>query len=203
MKKLNLGCEKEYRNSEEGWVNLDADKSVKADVYHNLNKFPYPFKDNEFDEILVSHILEHLDDVMRVMKELYRITKPNGILYITSPHCSDPMKWSDLTHKHCFCYSTFGEWYHNKELYPLFEVIKKKISFTRVNFPFLNKIFNPLVNLKPILYERLFSYILPSAVIIYILKVRKDKEFQDKKMEYLRKMEAKQRIDNLKFIKEI
>lgn len=200
MKQLNLGCEKEYR---EGWVNLDSDKKVKADVYHNLNKFPYPFKDNEFDEILCSHVLEHLEDLIKVMKELYRISKPGCLLYITSPHCSDPLKWSDLTHKHCFSYSTLGEWYHNKDLYPLFEVLKKKISFTRVNFPFLNKLLNPLINLKPMMYERLFSGILPSAVVVYILKVRKDKEFQLKMLQHMRKMESKQKIDNLKFIKEI
>jgi SAM-dependent methyltransferase len=199
MKKLNLGCENEYLD---GWVNLDLDKKVRADVYHNLDKFPYPFKDNEFDEILASHILEHVSDLDKTMKELYRITKDRGLIYINSPHFSDPQKWSEFSHKHCFSYITFGEWFCNKDLYPLFEIVKKKISFTRINFKFMNKILNPIINLNPLIYERMFSGILPSAVIVYILRIRKDKEFQDKKLAFMKKMESG-KVDNLAFIKSI
>jgi len=201
MKKLNIGCENEYR---QGWVNLDINKKVKADIYHDLDKFPYPFNDNEFDIILASHVLEHLDDISKVMKELYRISKDKGIIYLEVPHFSNPFALSSqLDHKHMFSYITFGEWHCNKDLFPLFQVLKKKISFTRLNFPFLNKIFNPFINLFPLLYERLFAFILPSSTIVYILKVRKDKKFQANRMEYLKSMEAKYKIDNLDFIRKI
>ncbi|MBS3091157.1 methyltransferase domain-containing protein [Candidatus Pacearchaeota archaeon] len=71
--KLNIGCENEYKK---GWVNLDVNKEVKADVYFDLSKLPdkkLPFKDSQFDEILCSHVLEHVDDVEGVMNEIYRI----------------------------------------------------------------------------------------------------------------------------------
>jgi predicted SAM-dependent methyltransferase len=201
MKKLNIGCENEYR---EGWVNLDVNNKVKADVYHNLNKFPYPFKKEEFDVILASHVLEHLDDVEKAMKEIYRIAKDKAIVYLEAPHFSNPFALSSqLDHKHMFSYTTFGEWHCNKELFTMFEVLKKKISFTRVNYPFLNKIFNPLINLCPLIYERFFAYILPSSTIVYILRVRKDNKFQENKIKYLKSMEAKNPIDNLEFIKKI
>ena len=45
---------------------------VKADIC-NL-----PFKNNEFDVIFCNHVLEHIPDDTKAMKELYRILKPNG-----------------------------------------------------------------------------------------------------------------------------
>ena len=45
---------------------------VKADIC-NL-----PFKDNSYDVILCNHVLEHIPDDTKAMKELYRVMKPNG-----------------------------------------------------------------------------------------------------------------------------
>ena len=199
MVKLNLGCENEYIP---GWINLDFDKSSKADVYWDLNQFPYPFKDNTFDEILASCVLEHLDDMPRTMKELYRIGKQNCMIYIETPHFSNPFRHAEFEHKNAFSWFSFGEWFTNKEIYHLFEVVKKKLTFTRINYKFMNKILNGIINLHPVVYERLFSYILPCSDIVYILKVRKDEEFAKEKIEYMRKKGDFQ-VDNLKFIKEI
>jgi len=85
MKKLNLGCG-EFKK--EGYVNVDYFSVSAPDIKHDLNKFPYPFKDNEFGLIESSHLLEHLDDPFRVMKELYRISKNDGIIIIRVPHFS-------------------------------------------------------------------------------------------------------------------
>jgi len=205
IKGLNLGCEKEYRESNDSinWINLDFDKRYKADVRYDLRKFPWKFKDNEFDMILASGIIEHLTDISKVFMEMYRVSKHGGLIYIMVPHASEILNsWGDLEHKRPFLYCSFGEWWANKDLYPYFEVIKRKISFTRLNFKFMNFL-NPIINLFPKIYERLFSGILPSGVVVFILKVRKDKEFQEKQRKYIDKMEEKQLIDNLKFIKEI
>ena len=67
--KLNIGCMDDYK---EGWINLDYNKNIKADVYHNLNNIKYPFDDNMFDEVLASMVLEHVDDVKKVIMELHR-----------------------------------------------------------------------------------------------------------------------------------
>ena len=78
MKKLNLGCGKDIKPSKEGWINLDNVKLKGVDIVYNINKFPYPFKNNEFDKILCSHILEHVNDIIKTLKELSRITKKGG-----------------------------------------------------------------------------------------------------------------------------
>ena len=44
------------------------------DIKHDLNNFPYPFNDNSYDMVIMSNILEHLDDPMTALNEGIRIT---------------------------------------------------------------------------------------------------------------------------------
>ena len=66
-KVLDLGC---GRAKFPGSIGVDSNPESDADIIHDLNKFPYPFHDNEFDVIRCIDILEHLDDVVRVMEEI-------------------------------------------------------------------------------------------------------------------------------------
>lgn len=88
MRKLNLGC---GNFKKRGFVNVDWDISVQPDLAANLESFPYPFHDNTFDLIEADHVLEHLTEPFRVMKELHRITKPGGVVHIRVPHFSRAM----------------------------------------------------------------------------------------------------------------
>lgn len=94
-KKLNLGC---GESKKEGYVNVDFSPLVSPDVVHNLNQFPYPFEDNSFELIEVFHVLEHLDKPFDVMKELHRILKPDGLLYIKVPHFSRGFTHAEHSH---------------------------------------------------------------------------------------------------------
>lgn len=46
---------------------------VKADICQ------LPFQDNSFDFIFCNHVLEHIKDDAKAMKELYRVLKPGGM----------------------------------------------------------------------------------------------------------------------------
>ena len=70
LKVLDLGCGNTKRP---GAIGVDFNDRSAADVIHNLNRFPYPFNDSSFDEIYLDNTLEHLDDVTRVMEEVYRL----------------------------------------------------------------------------------------------------------------------------------
>ncbi len=197
--RLNIGCQYDYR---EGWVNLDIDRNYKLDVCWDLNKFPYPFKDNTFDEIMASFVLEQITDTRKAMKELHRIGKQKCKIYISTIHGSFPLRNCEHEHRRGFSRLSFGEWFCNKSLYPLFKVLKRRFSFTRSNFKFMNLAINPIINFFPKIYERLFSYYLPCGYIVFILEVRKDREFMNNQIRFQRSRETKG-IDNLKFIKEI
>lgn len=45
-----------------------------------------PFKDNCFDIVISTEVIEHVEDPKKAVEELCRVTKPGGILIITTPN---------------------------------------------------------------------------------------------------------------------
>jgi len=85
MLKINFGC---GQFPMPGWINVDNDDRVVADVRHDLDVKPYPFESASADEIFASHVLEHLNDPFGTMAEFARILKPGARLTIRVPHFS-------------------------------------------------------------------------------------------------------------------
>lgn len=100
MPSLLLGCghdrrKKVYHPPHSEWVQplvtLDFSPLVKADFVHDLEDFPWPFKDEEFNEIGAFDVLEHFGrqgDWRRWFKdmgEIHRILKPNGTFHCLVP----------------------------------------------------------------------------------------------------------------------
>lgn len=59
----------------------DPLKTEKSIVYYDGKKFP--FKDKEFDYVICSHVLEHVDDIGGFLSELFRITDKGYIEFPT------------------------------------------------------------------------------------------------------------------------
>jgi SAM-dependent methyltransferase len=56
---------------------LTADlESPIADMHFDLHKIP--LEDNQFDVIFCNHVMEHVDNPIQCMSELYRVMKPGG-----------------------------------------------------------------------------------------------------------------------------
>ena len=99
MLKINLGSgNKKY----EGFLNLDKFEYFKPDILHDLEIFPYPFKDGNVEEIKMVHILEHIgkdsDTFNNVMRELYRICCNNAKIDIVVPHPRNDDFLADPSH---------------------------------------------------------------------------------------------------------
>ncbi len=97
--KLNLGCGSKIL---EGYTNVDKFDYYKPDIVHDLEVTPYPFKENSVDEILMSHVLEHIGQdpniFNNIIKELYRICKNKSVINIRVPHPRHDDFISDPTH---------------------------------------------------------------------------------------------------------
>lgn len=93
---LELGC---GRTKAPGAIGVDVNfDATAADVIADLNA-PLPFKDNSFDGVRAIHLIEHLQDVMKAMAEIHRVTKPGGSVYLITPHYTDHISWCDPTHR--------------------------------------------------------------------------------------------------------
>ncbi len=102
--KLNLGCGDKKIN---GFTGVDHIKTAATDVVHDLNITPYPFTADSVDEIIADNVLEHLDDIIAVMEEWYRLCRPGAIIKISLPYYKSSGAFSDPTHKHFFTENSF------------------------------------------------------------------------------------------------
>lgn len=94
--KLNLGCG--YKKMD-GYVNVDDDPKVEPDLMLNLNDAKLPYEDHSVDEVVAYHILEHIGEpFIPLMKEIYRVLKPNGEFQIKFPHHRGIWYANDPTH---------------------------------------------------------------------------------------------------------
>lgn len=161
MKKLNLGCGTDYK---EGYINLDAVKFPEVDVVFNLNKYPWPFKANTFDEVLAFNILEHLNDSYLALEELNRICKNGAIVKFVVPHFSSSSCWGDVQHKKGFSVRSFS----NPNMIDKFRIIKINLDFSWYKFWLKN-----FANTFTGFYETNLAYIFTSGDIHGMLGVIK------------------------------
>lgn len=98
--KYNLGCGNDYKY---GWVNVDKYADARPDYVMDLEVFPWSIEDDTADEVLLSHVLEHLgghsDVFLNVMKEIYRISKAGAKINIRVPDPRHDDYFSDPTHQ--------------------------------------------------------------------------------------------------------
>ena len=59
---IDIGC---GRNKlDPAALGLDQSPDSAADVVCDLNRYPWPLRDNVASKIFLSHVVEHLDDLM-------------------------------------------------------------------------------------------------------------------------------------------
>lgn len=77
---LHMAPEQCFHKRFKAQTNLDyltADLfSPIADMHFDLHDVP--LEDDRFDVIFCNHVMEHVDDALRCMQELYRVLKPGG-----------------------------------------------------------------------------------------------------------------------------
>ena len=97
--RLNLGCGDARID---GYLNIDKEANCRPDKILDLEVFPWDFEDDSVDQILLSHVLEHLGQTpeiyLSIIQELYRICKMGAQIDIIVPHPRHDDFMTDPTH---------------------------------------------------------------------------------------------------------
>lgn len=99
--KLEIGCghKKPHRAD---FIGLDRFPLPGVDVTCDLDRDCLPFPDDYFDLVYASHSLEHLQDLLGVMVEIWRVCKPGGQLCILAPYAATSLNIANPYHLHQF-----------------------------------------------------------------------------------------------------
>ena len=81
--KLNIGAGHDIYD---GWINHDIAVLPGIDVVHDLNLTPWPWNDESMDEVVAYDVIEHLDDFIKIMEELWRVMAVGGRAKIRVPY---------------------------------------------------------------------------------------------------------------------
>jgi SAM-dependent methyltransferase len=66
------------------WSGLDVAPSEKTDYLITKNSL-WPIKDNSFDVVLCTQVIEHVEDPAFLVSEIQRILKPGGKIILNAP----------------------------------------------------------------------------------------------------------------------
>ncbi len=176
---LNLGCgllKRDFPDASRATeiVGVDISPRSEADLVHDLNRFPYPLDSDSFDLILMQDILEHLEDIPGVLREVHRVARDGATVRIRTPHYSSYYAYNDPTHRRILGVfaldgfdvakgpSTYGE--------PLFRIVKREILFPRV---WRMTGVAALANRFPGRWEQLFAFVFRAENLYFELQVAK------------------------------
>jgi SAM-dependent methyltransferase len=120
-KLMDFGCgSKPYQSlmKVNEYVGVDFDsqghshREEQIDVFYDGKFLPFP--DNTFDCIFSSEVFEHIFNLEEIMKELYRVLKPNGKIFVTCPFAiaeheipNDYARYTSVGLKHLFLKNNF------------------------------------------------------------------------------------------------
>ena len=171
---LDVGCG--TRKAEPGAIGIDVSPRSAADIIWNLDEFPWPLDSNAFDRIHMSHIIEHVSNVMRTMEEVHRVACDGADVLVVTPHFSSHNSYTDPTHlRHLagrsFQYFTGDDFSTFAGSNVRFSIEELELAFGG-NF-FLDGIGRWLAKRNLEWYERHAAWVFPAQDIHCHLRVRK------------------------------
>lgn len=167
---LDLGC---GRRKLEGSVGVDMTTASHADVVCNLARTPWPFRDSSVGGVRALHILEHIENIVGVMKEVHRVCVPGARFHIETPYFTNGDSWTDPTHKHHFTLRSFDYFLDSNPwsfqyTEPLFRLVDKDVSFGSSPG---GKIGRWLSRRNAAKFERRWAFIFPGRTLRVTLEV--------------------------------
>lgn len=93
--KVDIGC---GYNKQPGYIGMDRYETPDVKIVCDFDK-EIPLEDNSVERVIMSHSIEHCDDIMHTMKELYRVCKHKAIVCMTAPYYNTGVNLANPYHK--------------------------------------------------------------------------------------------------------
>src|SRR5258708_420713 len=149
-------------------VGLELDEEIIVKARHNVGNLPgllltqaniyrQPYSSDTFDGVILSEILEHIEDDVRGLREVFRLLKPGGVVAITVPNANYPFWWDPINRTLETLFNTHvakgplaGLWANHVRLYTAEQlrnavvdagfIVEEERAFTHYSFPFIHNI---------------------------------------------------------------
>lgn len=102
--KLNLGCGNDILS---GFVNVDKNSEDTRVIKRDIQDFLLSIDDDCVEFVKAHHVLEHVDDLDLVMKNLHRVCKNGSTIDIVVPLANTLWAVANPDHKRLFNHRTF------------------------------------------------------------------------------------------------
>lgn len=126
---LDLGC---GAKKVPGAFGVDAVSLPGVDLVHDLQATPYPLPGSCADQIHLNHVLEHFENPLPIMEEVWRLARQHGRVLIRTPHYSGRYAWNDPTHRRAFSAESFHYFGENNYSYytsARFRVVQVRLKY--------------------------------------------------------------------------
>lgn len=129
---IDLGC---GREKHEDALGVDIVETSEVDLIQDLNKADWALPDSSFSKVYCKDIIEHVDDPLNFLEEVYRISKPSAEVYIRTPHFTNNNAWADPTHKRPFSAFTFKDYVVEDGQYSYYTDANFRVEDFIIRFP--------------------------------------------------------------------
>ena len=180
--RLDVGC---GQRPQPGFYGVDLLEMDGVDIVADLNQPLALLPDNSVEALVSRHVLEHIPNLVPLLAEFQRITRPEGTIEIVVPHFSNPYFYSDPTHVRFFglytmYYFVDPEHQPRRKVPAFYSDVRFRVESIRIDFPhdgLLQRLTTPvlkrLINLSFGMqdwYERHLCRLFTARQIRYVLR---------------------------------
>ena len=170
---LDIGCGRKKRV---GAVGLDCMDFPGVDVVADL-ALGLPFDDASFEAVFANQVIEHVRDLVALVREVYRVLKPGGVFVVHVPYFRSSWAHIDPTHLRSFTINSMDYFVRGTYCYENYRFMDEAFSgiqvFLDLEYPstLARRLFSSIALRMPFRFENSFwSALYPFEQISYLLK---------------------------------